>query len=89
MKISTHCIYPPIPIRDYDWSAIDSDTYDGAPDSRNRAQIGYGRTEQEAITDLMNLLEDELDMCDQCDTAYACWMQGFCTNLTEGTTNDD
>lgn len=52
MKIVTEYNPPPIPVRDHDWSAIDWDTYDeGAP-------IGWGKTEQEAIADLMMQLED-------------------------------
>lgn len=38
------------------WSAVDQDTYDGAPDS-NHPQ-GFGRTEAEAIADL---LEQEME----------------------------
>lgn len=38
------------------WSAIDANTYDGAPDSANRHQIGFGRTREEAIADLMEKL---------------------------------
>lgn len=53
-KIRTTYVYPPIPIRDFDWSAIDDDTYDG-PGS----PIGTGRTEQDAIADLMGQIEDE------------------------------
>jgi hypothetical protein len=60
MKIRTSFDYPPIPIRDYDWSAIDEDTYDGAEDSKTRCQIGYGATEAEAIADLMEILEDDM-----------------------------
>ena len=38
---------PPIPPRQFDWSAWDSDTYEpGCP-------LGFGRTEQEAIDDLL------------------------------------
>ncbi len=39
----------PVPSRQYDWSAIDDERYDGAEDSSNRNQIGYGATETEAI----------------------------------------
>lgn len=61
MKIVTRYWPPPIPTRAADWSAIDQDTYDGAEDSGRRAHtIGYGRTEQEAIDDLLAQLE-ELD----------------------------
>ncbi len=52
MKIKTRFEYPPIPIRDFDWSAVDHETYDlGAP-------IGWGRTEQEAIADLIEQLSE-------------------------------
>lgn len=59
MKIQTFYVHPPIPVRLFDWSAIDSDTYDGAPDSPNRNQIGYGATEQEAIEDLKRIDKGE------------------------------
>ena len=48
MKVSTEFI-------DYAnvWTAVDSDTYDGAPDADPENQIiGYGKTEAEAIIDL-------------------------------------
>lgn len=57
MKIRTDYWPKPVPTNRYDWSAVDDDTYDGAPDSGNRNQIGYGATEQEAIADLMEQLE--------------------------------
>lgn len=53
---------PPIPVRDADWSAVDDDTYDGAPDSPTRGQIGHGATEAEAIADLLEQLDDA-DVC--------------------------
>ncbi len=54
MKIITEHIYPPIPNRNYDWSAV-TDSYDeGEP-------IGYGKTEQEAIEDLKQQLEEQCD----------------------------
>jgi hypothetical protein len=37
---------PPIPVREYDWSAAREDWDEGD-------LIGYGRTEQEAIDDLI------------------------------------
>ena len=52
MTIRTDFIRPPVPSRGFDWSAIDGDSYDGAPDSPNRNEIGYGATEEEAIKDL-------------------------------------
>jgi len=45
-KIKTSHDYPPIPIRNYDWSAFREDYDEGA-------LIGYGKTEQEAIDDLL------------------------------------
>jgi hypothetical protein len=55
--IRTDFVCPPIPIRQFDWSAIVDDTYDGGPDSGNRGQVGYGETEEAAIADLVSLLE--------------------------------
>lgn len=46
----TH-IYPPIPTRDFDWSAV-TDSYEpGMP-------IGYGPTPQAALNDLLEQIED-------------------------------
>jgi hypothetical protein len=53
MKIVTEHVYPPIPVRDFDWRAVDDDTYDG-PGS----PIGYGRTEAAAIADLLEQIEE-------------------------------
>ena len=58
-KINTQYIFPPIPVRTMDWCAT-YDSYDGAPDSPNRGEIGYGETEQEAIDDLVNNFPREL-----------------------------
>lgn len=48
-KIITEFIYPPIPDRNYDWEAV-RENYDAGD------LIGYGRTEQDAIN---NLIEQE------------------------------
>lgn len=53
MKIITQNTCPPIPVRNLDWVAYDADTYDG-PGS----PLGEGATEQEAIADLMEQLEE-------------------------------
>lgn len=53
MKISTSYEFPPIPIRDFDWCAVDADTYDG-----EGCLIGWGRTEAAAIADLFEQIED-------------------------------
>jgi hypothetical protein len=46
--IETTHIYPPIPIRNFDWEATRSDYDEGDP-------IGYGKTEDEAIQNLLEL----------------------------------
>ena len=53
MRIRTEFVYPPIPYRNSDWSAVDDSTYDG-PGSA----IGWGATEAEAIADLLEQLEE-------------------------------
>ena len=51
MKIVTEFTYPPIPKRDWDWAAYLDGYEPGDP-------VGYGRTEEAAITDLKEQLED-------------------------------
>jgi hypothetical protein len=53
VKIVTHYDPPPIPTRNCDWSAVDDDTYDGPG-----CLIGWGATEDEAIADLKEKMED-------------------------------
>lgn len=53
IKIRTENVYPPIPIRDFDWSAVDDNTYDG-----EGCPIGWGGTEQAAINDLIEQLSE-------------------------------
>ncbi len=57
-SIVTHYDPKPIPDRRFDWIAYDESTYDGAEDSSNRHQIGYGRTKAEAVADLNEKLEE-------------------------------
>ena len=52
MKIITKYEFPPIPDRSMDWSAIDDDTYEGGK------PVGRGATEQEAIDDLLEQVEE-------------------------------
>jgi hypothetical protein len=55
MKIRTTHVYPPIPVRSFDWSAVDDDTYDADCDQDgffSTSPIGWGATEAEAIADL-------------------------------------
>lgn len=51
MTITTHYWMKPIPMRQFDWEAISSNYDPGDP-------IGYGATEQEAIADLLEQMED-------------------------------
>ena len=46
MNILTHFINPPVPRRDFDWTAAYEGYEPGDP-------IGYGETEKEAIADLL------------------------------------
>jgi hypothetical protein len=56
MKIITQHIFPPIPSRNFDWSAV-TDDYDGAPDAPVQP-IGFGPTEQVAIDNLKEQLQE-------------------------------
>ena len=50
-KIVTNYWAKPIPMRQFDWEALEEGWDLGEP-------MGYGRTEQAAIDDLMEQLED-------------------------------
>jgi hypothetical protein len=50
-RIVTSNIFPPIPQRQFDWIATLDDYEPGAPQ-------GFGRTEEEAIADLREILAD-------------------------------
>ncbi len=50
-RIETAFVYPPIPVRDFDYSAVTED-YDGAA----ACPIGYGRTAEAAVADLLEQL---------------------------------
>jgi len=69
--VHTEHVYPPIPIRQYDWSAV-TDNYDGAPDAHCRATgpqlVGTGATEQEAIASLLDEIA-EYDAAYEADEA--------------------
>lgn len=53
--VTTH-EYPPIPIREMDWSARYADD---EPDLDYQPTTGWGSTEAEAIADLKSLTEDD------------------------------
>lgn len=60
MKIEVTLIHPPIPIRTMDYSAIDTDTYDGAPDAGVKSQRqGTGSTADEALQELAEQMMDD------------------------------
>lgn len=42
----------------YGWTAIDSDTYDGAPDAGATSALGHGHSELEAIEELLNRFDE-------------------------------
>lgn len=70
MKIVTECVYPPIPIRQFDWMAYDDDTYCGCGECRNAHMVGNGETQDAAVNDfLVQYLED----CDWFADSLPCW----------------
>jgi hypothetical protein len=54
-KIVTSHVYPPIPVRNFDWSAY----YEGDEEA---GQYGYGATEAEAIADFIENFRDDCDL---------------------------
>lgn len=61
VKVRTTFEYPPIPVRDMDWSAVDDSRYDCDCDQDgffSNCPIGRGPTEQEAIDDLLEQIEE-------------------------------
>jgi len=60
IRIHTNFEYPPIPVRSFDWSAVD-DNYDCDCDQDgffSNCPIGHGATEEEAIADLIEQIEE-------------------------------
>jgi len=54
MQIKTEHVHPPIPIRDYDWRA-----YRKEDEGEESPITGWGETEQAAIKELIDLLEEQ------------------------------
>ncbi len=52
-EIKTTCVYPPIPIRQYDWCAYYED------EGEEAGRYGWGETEADAILDLRDNYGDE------------------------------
>ena len=46
-------VSPPVPTKEFDWCAVDDDTYEGADSDHS----GYGTTKDAAIADLMEQIE--------------------------------
>jgi hypothetical protein len=59
-KVVTDYVYPPIPTRDFDWQAT-WDDYDPDPECSRGQNVGWGRTEAEAVADLYRETEDSRD----------------------------
>jgi hypothetical protein len=59
IKIITTHVYPPIPDRRFDWSAVTEDYEPGQP-------IGWGTTEQEAVADLYDQIDARIVPCEAC-----------------------
>lgn len=49
VRVRTDYNPPPVPTTAFDWSAYDDRTFDGDPSDK----VGYGSTEEEAVSDLM------------------------------------
>lgn len=50
-KVNIAFVYPPIPLRQFDWCAyFDNDE----PDDDGHMLVGYGKTEAEALVDLLD-----------------------------------
>ena len=45
--------------KDCRFTAYDDDTYDWAPDQRRASSVGYGATREEAVADLLEIMEAE------------------------------
>src|SRR5437016_14263842 len=67
MKIKTIYVYPPIPIRDFDWAAYDADTYDGVS-----GKVGFGATKEQAIRELEEILRQDADAEEVCRLGDCC-----------------
>lgn len=66
IDLCTSADYPPIPFRNMDWSAIDSNTYDASYEGEDEnghhwscGISGHGEKEIEAVNDLIDQLEEE------------------------------
>ena len=58
MDIRTFFNPPPSQRRDYDWAAVDWETYQGLPEDT----VGFGGTEEQAIKDLLQQIAERQAM---------------------------
>ena len=58
-KIITDFVFPPIPTRNCDWSAV-TDNYDGAPDAGPQL-TGSGATEDEALAEIKEAIDEDME----------------------------
>lgn len=63
IELSTSFVFPPVPWRHDDWSAIDGNSYDadwqGEEDGFvSKSAHGHGESEAEAIADLLDQIEE-------------------------------
>ena len=70
MKIRTEHVYPPIPIRQFDWCAYDEDTYCGCGECH--PIVGTGETEAEAVADFREQAVIH-DLATEQDYCFECW----------------
>lgn len=78
MKIITNFVYPPIPDRQCDWSAV-LENYDGGNvdyDTPSRDRIGRGPTREAAIADLMHY---DCPKCGEVDGYYWLKSSAWCS----------
>lgn len=62
LRVQTSHVMPPIPDRSHDWCAVDYDRYDADCDQDgffSLHPVGHGQTEDAAIADLIEQLEDD------------------------------
>jgi hypothetical protein len=58
MNIKAVHVCPPIPVTFCDWCAFDDDKFD-----EEYPVVGWGKTKQEAIADLLQQIEEANDDC--------------------------
>lgn len=67
LHLQTTCVCPPIPSRCSDWCALDANTFDADYDYESgrfvsNSTVGWGRTEENAISDLFDQMEQRVEV---------------------------